>query len=141
VPTFESLLLSSTRTPCTVRRTCTSARPMVNKWSTNAYSCRPILTWILLLPQFYTVGGSDKERLSWSTSTAPPNPHPPHPHPKFLMPDTSFHPSSFSSPSCVPSATRYSTQTQTQLRVLELTIEYHRSVDFSFFAGTPRRRR
>jgi len=35
-------------------------------------------------------------------STAPANPHPHHPHPKFLMPDTSFHPSSSSSPKACP---------------------------------------
>ena len=140
-PTFESLLLSNTCTSCTVRRVCPSARPMVNERSTNPYSCRPILIWIPLLPQPHTVGGSDKERSSWSTSTVPPNPHPHHPHPKFLMPNTSFHPPLSSSPSRVSSATRHSTQTQTQLRVVERTIEYHRSVHFSVFASTPRRRR
>jgi len=40
---------------------------MVNEWLTNAYSCRPILTWIPLLPQLHTVGGSDRRRSSWST--------------------------------------------------------------------------
>jgi len=67
VPTFESLLLFNTCPSCTVRGICPSARPMVNQRSTNAYSCRPILIWIPLLPQLHTVGGSDRRRSSWST--------------------------------------------------------------------------
>jgi len=119
-------------TSCTVRGICPSARPMVNEWSTNTYSCRPILTWIPLLPQLHTVGGSDRGGSSWSTSTTPTNPHPHYPHPKIFMPNTSFYPSSSSSPSRVPSATRHSTQTQTQLCILEFTIEYHRSISGFF---------
>jgi len=75
VPTFESL--------------GPSARPMINQRSTNAYSCRPILIWIPLLPQLHTVGGSDRRRSSWSTSTAPANLHshyPPCPTPHSIRP-------------------------------------------------------